>query len=60
LRHNTATYLLAAGVPVRAAMEFLGHSQVTTTMRYQHVLPTMLDDAAARLEKVFPIQAGRD
>lgn len=54
LRHSTATYLLAAGAPVRTAMEFLGHSQISMTMRYQHVLPAMLGDAAARLEAIFP------
>jgi integrase len=54
LRHSTATYLLAAGAPVRTAMEFLGHSQISMTMRYQHVLPAMLGEAATRLEAVFP------
>lgn len=54
LRHSTATYLLAAGVPDRIVMEILGHSQLSMTMRYQHVLPAMLDEAAARLEAVFP------
>jgi integrase len=54
LRHTTATYLLAAGAPVRTAMELMGHSQISMTMRYQHVLPAMLGDAAARLESVFP------
>jgi site-specific recombinase XerD len=54
LRHSTATYLLAAGAPVRTAMEFLGHSQISMTMRYQHVLPAMLGEAGARLEAVFP------
>src|SRR5579884_3634075 len=28
LRHSTATYLLAAGVPARVVMELLGHSQI--------------------------------
>jgi len=36
-------------------MELLGHSQISLTLNtYSHVLPTMLDDAAARLEAVFP------
>jgi integrase len=55
LRHSTATYLLAAGVPARVVMELLGHSQISLTLNtYSHVLPAMLDDAAARLESVFP------
>jgi integrase len=54
LRHSTATYLLAAGVPDRLVMGIMGHSQLSMTMRYQHVLPSMLEEAAARLEAVFP------
>lgn len=60
LRHSTATYLLAAGVPARVVMELLGHSQISLTLNtYSHVLPTMLEDAAARLESVFPSAAGQ-
>ena len=55
LRHSTATYLLAAGVPCARRMELLGHSQISLTLNtYSHVLPAMLDDAAARLDSVFP------
>jgi len=55
LRHSTATYLLAAGVPARVVMEMLGHSQISLTLNtYSHVLPAMLDDAAKRLEAIFP------
>ncbi|MBV9173388.1 MAG: site-specific integrase [Chloroflexi bacterium] len=56
LRHSTATYLLAAGVPDRLVMGIMGHSQLSMTMRYQHVLPSMLKEAAARLEAVFPAE----
>jgi integrase len=57
LRHSTATYLLAAGVPARVVMELLGHSQISLTLNtYSHVLPGMLDDAAARLESVLPLR----
>lgn len=54
LRHSTATYLLAKGVPPRVVMELLGHSQISMTMRYQHVLPAMLEEEVARLATVFP------
>ena len=54
LRHSTATYLLAAGVPDRLVMGIMGHSQLSMTMRYQHVLPSILKEAAARLEAIFP------
>ena len=59
LRHSTATYLLHAGVDPRIVMEIMGWSQVSMLKRYQHVLPVMLDDAAARLEAVLP-RASRD
>lgn len=49
-------------MPARVVMELLGHSQITLTLTlntYSHVLPAMLDDAAARLEAVFPTAAAR-
>lgn len=50
LRHTTATYLLAAGVPERVVMEILGHSNLAMTRHYEHVLGEVLVDAANRLE----------
>jgi integrase len=59
LRHTTATYLLHAGVDLRIVMEIMGWSQVSMLSRYEHVLPAMLDDAAARLEAILPgVQVG--
>jgi integrase len=49
LRHGTATYLLGAGFPPRVAMEIMGWSQLSMLKRYQHVLDSMLTDAAERL-----------
>lgn len=54
LRHSTAIYLLATGVPDRVVMEILGYSSITMTTRYEHVMSTMLSDAAARLATIFP------
>lgn len=48
-RHTAATLLLLSGVPLRAAMEWLGHSQVSQTMRYTHVVPEVSKDTATRL-----------
>ena len=48
-RHTAATLLLAQGVDQRVVMEILGHSQISMTTRYTHVLPEVMTDAAARI-----------
>jgi site-specific recombinase XerD len=48
-RHTAATLLLAQGVDQSVVMETLGHSQISMTSRYAHVLPQALSDAAERI-----------
>jgi integrase len=57
LRHSCATYLLAAGVPDRVVMSILGHASLRMTSHYQHVLNSMLTEAADALSRVFPVAA---
>jgi integrase len=54
LRHGCATFLLAAGVPARAIMEVLGHSEIGVTMNtYAHVLPQLREEAADAIDELF-------
>lgn len=48
-RHTAATILLAQGVDQRVVMEILGHSQISMTSRYAHVLPDVMTTAADRI-----------
>lgn len=54
LRHTAATLLLSQGVHPKVVQERLGHSQINTTLdTYSHVLPSMQEEAAGKLEKLF-------
>jgi len=51
LRHAYATTMLVSGVHPKVVSEALGHANVAFTMSvYQHVLPTMGEQAAAAIE----------
>jgi integrase len=54
LRHGCATFLLAAGIPARAIMEVLGHSEIGVTMNtYAHVLPQLREEAADAIDELL-------
>jgi integrase len=54
LRHTCATLLLKAGVPVKVVSERLGHKKIEMTLNiYAHALPSMQQDAAAKLADVL-------
>lgn len=53
LRHSCASLLLAQRVPARVVMDVLGHSQISQTMRYSHVIPELRAEAAASMEQVL-------
>lgn len=45
LRHTFASHLAMRGVPLTTVQTLLGHSNITTTMRYAHVAPSTLRTA---------------
>ena len=56
LRHTAATLLLQEGVHPKVVQELLGHSQISVTMdTYSHVLPTLQQDAAQKMNKIISV-----
>lgn len=54
LRHNIATALIAAGVPMKTVQNLLGHAKLSTTMDlYGHVSPEMKQSAADEVDRIF-------
>ncbi len=49
LRHTYASHLVMAGVPLRTVADLLGHSSITTTLRYSHLAPDHLNKAVDKL-----------
>jgi len=49
-RHTFASYLVMSGVDIVTVKELLGHSSITTTMKYAHLAPDYLKNAIYRLK----------
>ena len=57
LRHTFASHLVMDGRPLPAVQALMGHSNITTTMRYTHLAPNALRDAVANLDGTGAAQA---
>ena len=51
LRHTCCTRLVLGGVDIKRVMSWMGHSSITTTMRYMQIRPQALEEVLHVLEE---------
>ena len=54
LRHSFASHFMMNGGNILALQKILGHSDIKMTMRYAHLSPDFLEEAA----RLNPLQGG--
>jgi len=53
LRHSYATHLLEAGVNLRSIQQYLGHTNLATTMVYLHLTNKGQEDAWQKINDLM-------
>lgn len=53
LRHTFASWLVSEGVELIKVRDLLGHSSITMTERYAHLIPNRLESAVAVLDRLL-------
>jgi integrase len=57
LRHTAATLMLQKGIHPKVVQERLGHSSISMTLdTYSHVLPSLQEDVADRMDELLWLQ----
>lgn len=57
LRHSAATLMLQEGINPKIVQERLGHSDISLTLNtYSHVLPSMQEEAAEKLDELLILE----
>jgi len=53
LRHTFGSHLVMQGIDLKTVQQVMGHKEIETTMRYSHLSPEYVQEAIARLDKVW-------
>jgi integrase len=59
LRHSFASHAMMRGVPIKQVQAWMGHSDITMTMRYAHLQPSMTDQMIEVIDAAPTAQMGK-
>lgn len=59
-RHTFCSHLAMRGIPATAIQALAGHADLSTTQRYMHLAPSVLDDAIAALGHILGTDRGSE